>query len=346
MKKFMLIMTMKKFADIRRDYDELAEKRVGLRGTRLPSQRRHLEEILQIYERLDKLFKRKLESKTKFMREWEEKHEVESEVIRLAVRHSLADENDEFLSCTVCEASEKPELDDEMKNKIENCIAQLQHGIDKDKRSAVRELRHFACLSSSIQAEIANQGAIQFLIQALNTGTPFMKQDAACALGNLAFENDDNCEAIASEGGIEPLVELLVGINAQPEYAAYALGRIANQANIEVMIAKGNAVTRLVDLLRSETSLQRWNSAFALSQITTESKNGCGQLQHVQLPTLSSCLITLNRVNLRSQLELRAISPATMTNIALNSLVPHQIWSGCCTNHPCKWSLQYTPWLN
>lgn len=98
---------------------------------------------------------------------------------------------------------------------------------DQCKRDALRKLRDYARQSNSAQKYIAEQGAIEWAINLLKSGTPFVKQDAACSLGNLAFGNDSNCEEILEKGGIELLIGLLDGTEAQPEYAAYALGRIA-----------------------------------------------------------------------------------------------------------------------
>lgn len=171
----------------------------------------------------------------------------------------------------------------------------IQNGAAKNKRKAVRSLRELSVQSNRSRDEIVKQGAIVLLIpliDPLGTVTPFLKQDIVCTLGNLAFANDANCEEIKSKGGIGPLVDLLSGRGAQPEYAAYALGRIAQHVDVSGTITgDDNAIQRLVDLLRSNSSIKRWTAAFALGRLTDRNKKCRAQvLQADAIPMLVSLL--------------------------------------------------------
>lgn len=287
-KKLTLMLTMHELASIRRDYDELD----CVQGSRLPSQRRHFKDLLTIYKRLGKLFKRILAADLQFIRGWEEKYEVETKTIKLAMKNAVKNANEEFLGSTVWQES-KMELEPKTKTDIQKHITELQKEDKKEndqakrcendqaKRVAVRELRNLARQSHSSREFIAEQKAIELLVNLLKNGTPFVKQDAACALGNLAFGNDENGTAIMSNGGIELLSGLLDGTEAQPECAAYALGRIVNSITIDKIVCQNDLFERLVDLLSGETSQQRWSAAFALGRISKQSKHVSEQSEDV-----------------------------------------------------------------
>ena len=104
-------------------------------------------------------------------------------------------------------------------------------------------------------------------------GTNGQKEQAAAALGNLAF-NADNQVAIAKAGGIAPLVALARdGTKKQKEWAAVALRNLARNADNQVAIAKAGGIAPLVALARDGTKRQKEWAAVALRKLSINADN-------------------------------------------------------------------------
>ena len=97
-------------------------------------------------------------------------------------------------------------------------------------------------------------------------GTPEAKQVSASALWNLACGNNENKTAIATAGGIEPLVAL--AREGMPEQKAKAAGALRNivLGNVDhrAAIVAAGGIEPLVALAREGTPEQKESAADAL----------------------------------------------------------------------------------
>ena len=90
-------------------------------------------------------------------------------------------------------------------------------------------------------------------------GTDGAKEQGAWALAHLAWTNADNQAAIASAGGIAPLIELVhSGTDGAKEQAAMALRNLAlRNTDNQAVIASMGENPPLVELTRSSTRSER-----------------------------------------------------------------------------------------
>lgn len=301
--------TMKKFTQILRDFDFLL-------GSDYKRQQRHLEDLATIYDRLDALFKDALDSKVRFMREWDEQYQQDTGFIRHQLGYASSKSNGGFQASSAWESTGFASNDE-----IQPQVEILRNGTDKEKRDAITTLRDLVSQNGLNRETVARKGAIELLIELLQTGTPLLKQDAACALGDFAFSSEVNSAEMVNSGGIEPLVNLLIGPEAQPECAAFALGTIAyaNEANIDAIARHKDVIPRLVRLLSSSKSLQRSFSAFALGRLTTN-EIACAQL--VQLDAVSVLVRLLeNDQPLETAYAAQTLGNLVVGNVQLGSKV-------------------------
>ena len=73
-------------------------------------------------------------------------------------------------------------------------------------------------MNADDQIAAAKAGAVDPLVALLRTGTDDVKEQAAWALANLAFENADNQVAIAKAGAVESLVALVPQLLLRPRH--------------------------------------------------------------------------------------------------------------------------------
>jgi vacuolar protein 8 len=142
---------------------------------------------------------------------------------------------------------------------IEGLVRALREGNDAAKTAAARALGDLAwnngATESANRVRIAEAGGITPLVQLLRGGSAHAKEQAAWALGRVAYANDANRVRIAEAGGIPPLVQRLRGFPfgyRSGTEAAQALGNLAsnNDANA-VAIAVAVGFDALVQLARS-----------------------------------------------------------------------------------------------
>ena len=155
-----------------------------------------------------------------------------------------------------------------------------------------RAAQALACLAQGnpdIQMAIAEEGAIAPLValmdlsrepakgaEAIETAHKAQRW-AAAAIAALAEDSSANQVAVAEEGGIAALVELLkrVGVSAPHENATKALWHLAAFADNKISIAKAGGIRPLVRLLvQGSEQAAEWAAA-ALEELS----NGCADNQ-------------------------------------------------------------------
>ena len=106
---------------------------------------------------------------------------------------------------------------------------------------------------------------IEGLVRALREGDDAAKTEAADALWNLVYDDDDNKVLIAEAGGIPLLVELLRDGSAKAKFeAAAALCELAWDDDNPVLIAEAGGIPPLVELLRDGSADAKQQAANAL----------------------------------------------------------------------------------
>ena len=150
---------------------------------------------------------------------------------------------------------------------IEGLVRALREGDDAAKLAAARSLHPLVQRNASDRVLFAEAGGIPPIVELLRDGSADAKQQAARAIGHLAFGNAAaNKVAIAEHGGIPPLVELLRDGSADAkEQAARAIGHLAfgNAAN-KVAIAEHGGIPPLVELLRDGSAGAKSMAVWAL----------------------------------------------------------------------------------
>ena len=126
-------------------------------------------------------------------------------------------------------------------------------------------------------------GAIKSLVKLARTGSlvnlareggPDRKEAAARALRGIGYENDTNKVAIATAGGIAPLVALARdGDAGGKEQAAWALGNLSCNADNSVAIAAAGGIALFVALARDGDAGGKEMAAGALEDLTANPKS-------------------------------------------------------------------------
>ena len=185
------------------------------------------------------------------------------------------------------------DADAEVKKRAAWALHELTNGIDnKEYQNAIREAQGIPPLIALLQDEAtrgaafcallnliggnpANQNAIREaqgiapLVALLKDADANTREDAARALGLLAYHYLTNQNAIREAQGIAPLVVLLKDADANTrKYAAYALGNLANDnpANQDV-IREAQGIPPLVTLLSDADYQIREAATAALSYL-------------------------------------------------------------------------------
>lgn len=141
-----------------------------------------------------------------------------------------------------------------------------------DQTTAVGKLRNLAASNRANRTLMAKLGVIPVLSGSLTADSTILRQSAACALGNLAYGNKQNCELIAAS--LDSLVGLLGGVESEPEYAAYALGHLAdrNPEIRQVIMKESTAIMQLIKRVREGSPVQKAYAAFALASISLKNE--------------------------------------------------------------------------
>ena len=151
----------------------------------------------------------------------------------------------------------------------------LRLGIDDVKIHAALCIANISAAHSEAQHAIHAAGATPLLLSMLQSGKSQMS--AALALAKLlspeigsGHANFEIQEAIASEGGIAPLLALLNGVNLPAQVqAAAALSHLARgNERTQTLIARAGGISPLLAMLNSRSAEARACGAAALSALT------------------------------------------------------------------------------
>ncbi|CAK8566050.1 unnamed protein product [Lathyrus sativus] len=162
---------------------------------------------------------------------------------------------------------------------IETQVRGLVEGLrstDLDtQREATSEIRLLAKHNMDNRIAIANCGAINILVDLLQSTDTRIQENAVTALLNLSI-NDNNKTAIANAGAIEPLIHVLE--NGSPEAKENSAATLFSLSVIEenkVNIGRSGAIRPLVDLLGNGTPRGKKDAATALFNLSIfhENKN-------------------------------------------------------------------------
>lgn len=162
---------------------------------------------------------------------------------------------------------------------IEAQVRSLVEGlrsIDLDiQREATSEIRLLAKHNMDNRIAIANCGAINILVDLLQSEDSRIQENAVTALLNLSI-NDNNKTAIANAGAIEPLIHVLEhGSPEAKENSAATLFSLSVIEENKVNIGRSGAIRPLVDLLGNGTPRGKKDAATALFNLSIfhENKN-------------------------------------------------------------------------
>ena len=211
-------------------------------------------------------------------------------------------------------------------------IALIRNGTESQKEFAARALRKLA-ESKANAVQICDAGAISPLVRLVKHGTETQKEEGAFALGTLAKDdtNDAYITQLHNEGGVSPLVELLVSIVCvgrdweDNKYASKALANLASNSKTKLTVISG-----LVACLSPASSRcsadQRYSVTETLDYIAEDNTNTatiCEQLRSADLKLNDFTILSLklllgwfgetkqgNKKVLLEKLE-RALSPNT-----------------------------------
>ena len=167
----------------------------------------------------------------------------------------------------------------------------------------------WTCLLASLPGD-----EIILLVGHLQDGTAEQKQEAALALSSLAVNHGINHastqQAIASAGGISPLVELVrEGTTSQKQSAALALGFLAaDHADNQQAIARAGGIAPLVTLVHEGTTVQKSMAAYALGFLAS---NHAHNQQAITRAGAISPLVALARDEPQSAQRYAAVSSNT-----------------------------------
>ena len=144
----------------------------------------------------------------------------------------------------------------------------LRQGIDDAKMHSASCIANICAAASSAQDDVARAGAIPQLVAMLTSGKT--QSSAANALARLSAGNTANKEAIASEGAVAPLLQLLNGANVAAQcHAATAIAELSEEnAEVQQSVAKAGGIFPLLSLLSGRSSWAQASAARALARLS------------------------------------------------------------------------------
>ncbi|KAG4989201.1 hypothetical protein JHK85_032184 [Glycine max] len=162
-----------------------------------------------------------------------------------------------------------------IETQVRNLVEGLKSSDVDTQREATAELRLLAKHNMDNRIAIANCGAINVLVDLLQSTDTTIQENAVTALLNLSI-NDNNKTAIANAGAIEPLIHVLkTGSPEAKENSAATLFSLSVIEENKIFIGRSGAIGPLVELLGSGTPRGKKDAATALFNLSIfhENKN-------------------------------------------------------------------------
>ncbi|KAG1681626.1 hypothetical protein FOA52_014135 [Chlamydomonas sp. UWO 241] len=128
--------------------------------------------------------------------------------------------------------------------------------------------------SGEIKRQVLEEGALQPVINLLSSPCADSQREAALLLGQFATADTDTKARIVQRGAVPALVRMLAHAdNSLREMAAFALGRLAQNADNQAGIVQNGGLVPLLSLLESKHFNLQHNAAFALYGIADNEDN-------------------------------------------------------------------------
>ncbi|KAG5124792.1 hypothetical protein JHK82_031529 [Glycine max] len=162
-----------------------------------------------------------------------------------------------------------------IETQVRNLVEGLKSSDVDTQKEATAELRLLAKHNMDNRIAIANCGAINVLVDLLQSTDTTIQENAVTALLNLSI-NDNNKTAIANAGAIEPLIHVLkTGSPEAKENSAATLFSLSVIEENKIFIGRSGAIGPLVELLGSGTPRGKKDAATALFNLSIfhENKN-------------------------------------------------------------------------
>ncbi|KAJ8765638.1 hypothetical protein K2173_014760 [Erythroxylum novogranatense] len=160
-----------------------------------------------------------------------------------------------------------------IETQVRNLVEDLKNTSVDMQRDATAEIRLLAKHNMDNRIVIANCGAINLLVDLLQSTDTKIQENAVTALLNLSI-NDNNKAVIANAGAIEPLIDVLkTGSPEAKENAAATLFSLSAIEENKVRIGNAGAIRPLVDLLVNGTPRGKKDAATALFNLSIFHEN-------------------------------------------------------------------------
>ncbi|KAK7321414.1 hypothetical protein VNO77_32038 [Canavalia gladiata] len=156
---------------------------------------------------------------------------------------------------------------------VRKLVEQLKRDSLDTKREATSELRLLAKHNMDNRIVISNCGAINLLVDLLQSTDITIQENSVTALLNLSI-NDNNKTAIANACAIEPLIHVLkTGSPEAKENSAATLFSLSVIEENKIRIGRAGAIRPLVDLLGNGTPRGKKDAATALFNLSIFHEN-------------------------------------------------------------------------
>uniref|UniRef100_A0A7S0R8N4 BTB domain-containing protein n=1 Tax=Pyramimonas obovata TaxID=1411642 RepID=A0A7S0R8N4_9CHLO len=128
--------------------------------------------------------------------------------------------------------------------------------------------------SKHIKEKVLEYGALQPVVGLLESSCHESQREAALLLGQFATITEPDYKVkIAQRGAVVPLINMLNSVDGSREMSAFALGRLAQNADNQAGIAQLGGLKPLLNLLDSKNGSLQHNAAFALYGLADNEDN-------------------------------------------------------------------------
>lgn len=160
-----------------------------------------------------------------------------------------------------------------IETQVRSLVEDLKTTSLETQREATAKLRLLAKHNMDNRLVIANCGAINLLVDLLQSTDAMIQENAVTALLNLSI-NDNNKTAIANAGAIDPLIVVLeTGSPEAKENSAATLFSLSVIEENKIRIGRSGAIKPLVDLLGNGTPRGKKDAATALFNLSIYHEN-------------------------------------------------------------------------